>query len=102
MEAIFGLLEDGVGVLLECFFADFFATIGGEAVEDEVAFGGVREEVAIDLIGLEEGFFFGLAFLPHGEPDVGIDDVRSRNCCLHIGRGGDVGCVELFEKFGRR
>ena len=43
MEAVFGLLEDGVGVQFQHFLADFLAAIGGQAVEDNVARSGVRE-----------------------------------------------------------
>ena len=35
VEAVFGLLEDGVGVLLENLLGDFLAAVGGEAVQDD-------------------------------------------------------------------
>jgi hypothetical protein len=77
VEAVFGLLEDGVGVEFEDFGADFLAAVGGEAVEDDVVGCGVGEEGGVDFEAGEFGFFFGLAFLAHGEPDVGVDDVGS-------------------------
>lgn len=75
VEAVFCLLEDGVGVALEDFFGDFFLAVGRKAVEDDVPFGCVGEELGVDLVVAEESFFFSLAFLSHGEPDVGVNDV---------------------------
>ncbi len=39
VEAVFGFLEDGVGVEFEDLLGDFLAAVGGEAVEDDVAGG---------------------------------------------------------------
>ena len=102
MEAVFGLLEDDVGVLLEDFFGDFLFAVGGEAVEDDVVVGRSFEEGAIHLVGTEEGFLFGLSFLSHGEPDVGVDDVGSGDGGLDIGGGGDVGGGQFFKERGGR
>jgi hypothetical protein len=45
VEAVFGLLEDRVGVKFEDFAADFLAAIGGQAVEHDVARSRVCERI---------------------------------------------------------
>ena len=40
MKPVFGLLEDGVGVLFEYLLGDLLAAVGGEAVEDDVVLVG--------------------------------------------------------------
>ena len=102
VEAVFGLLEDDVGVLLEHFFRDFLFAVGGEAVEDDVFVGRSGEEFAIYLVGAEKSFLLGLSFLSHGEPDVGVNDVGTRDCGLHIGGGGDIGGGEFFHELSGR
>jgi len=102
MEAILGLLEDGIGMQLEDALGDFFLAVGGEAMKDDVVFMRVGEESFVDLIVTKEGFFFGLAFLAHGEPDVGVDDVGAFGGFSGVTGEGDVRGVEaLHEVCGR-
>lgn len=102
VEAVFGLLEDGVGVEFEDFFGDFFLTVGGEAVEDDVAVGGVREEFLIDLVSPEKVFLFFLVFLAHRKPDISVDDMGSFGGFDRVGGEGDLGGVETLHEVGGR
>ena len=43
MEAILGVVENRVGVVFENLFADFFAPLGGQAMEHDVTRRSVRE-----------------------------------------------------------
>ncbi len=102
VEAVFGLLENGVGVGFEDFLADLFAAVGGQAVEDDVAFGGVFEQLRVDFEPSEFGFFFLLSLLPHREPDIGVDDVSAFDGFGWIGSDFQTVVVESVEEIGWR
>ncbi len=94
VEAVFGLVEDGLSVGFHDFVGDFFAAIGGEAVHDEGAGFGVGHEGVVDLPGAEDfDALGGLLFFAHADPDVGVDGVG----ICHSGDGivgdGEVGLV---------
>lgn len=100
MEAIFGLLKNRFGVEFESFFGDFFLAIGGQAVKDEVLWVSVGEEGLVDLVVGKEGFFLGLVFLSHREPDIGVDNASAGGGFVWIGGESYIWGVEVFEKFG--
>ena len=102
VKPVFCLLEDGVGMLFKNIFGDLLAAVGGQAVKDDVPGGGLPEKLRVDLVGTEGRFLFGLAFLAHGKPDIGVDDVGTCDGMLWIGRDSDVGATEFGEEFGRR
>ena len=76
MEAVFGLIEDLIGVRFENFIRDFFTAVCGEAMEDDsvglcyVEYGIInREGSKVDFTFLDFGF------LTHTVPNVCIDNV---------------------------
>ena len=101
MEAVFGLLENRIGVEFEDFLADFFAAVGWQAVEHDVVLGGVGEQIGIHLEAGELEFFFLLILLAHREPDIGVDDMSAVDRDLRIIADRDIWRVELREKFRR-
>ena len=85
METILSLLEDGIRVTLEDFSRDLFATVGGQAVEDMSLGRGCCNDAVIDLItGKLGGPVLGLFFLPHADPDIGVEDVGAESSLLGI------------------
>jgi len=102
VQAVFGLLENGVGVGFEDFLADFFSPVSGQAVENHVVFGRLLEQLGIDLEPREFGFFFFLSLLPHGQPDIGVDDVGAFDGLRGIGSDFQSVVVESFEEIGWR
>jgi hypothetical protein len=45
MQSVLSLLENGIRMSLENFFADLFAAISRQAVEHDVVWGGVFEQI---------------------------------------------------------
>ena len=65
--------------------------------------GAVGEQFGIDLVVTKKRFFFILTFLPHGKPDVGVDDVGIPGGRRGIGGQGDVGSIKSVHEFlGRK
>ena len=86
VEAVFGLVEDGLGVGLEGFFVDFFAAVGGEAVHDEGTGSCEFHDGVVDLVALQDAEALGgFGFFAHGDPNVGVEEV-----------GGGGGGFEVF------
>ena len=50
MEAVFGLLEDGIGMALENLCGDLLASVSGEAMEDVGALSCCCDDAVIDLV----------------------------------------------------
>src|SRR5205809_838652 len=76
VEAILGLVEDHRLRAVEHGVRDLLAAMGGEAVHDERARAGERDDALVHLIGAESaaaGLRLGL--LAHARPHVGVDDV---------------------------
>ena len=102
MEAVFGLLENRIGVEFEDFLADFFAAVGWQAVEHDVVLGGIGEQIGIHLEAGEFEFLFLLILLAHREPDVGVDHMSAADGDLRIIADRDIRRIELREKLRRR
>ncbi len=100
VEAVFGLLENRVGVEFENFFADFLAAVGWQAMEHNVIAGGVGKQLGIHLEAGELEFFFLLILLAHREPDIGVDRMGAAYRDLRIIADRYIGRIELSEKFG--
>ena len=72
VEAVFGLLEDAVGMGLEDLLGDLAAAVGGQAVQDERAGFGAGEEGAVELVGREVGLPLLLLALLAMETQVSV------------------------------
>ena len=88
MEAVLGLLEDGSGMALEDLCCDLLATIGGQAMKDMGTRSCCCNHAVIDLVGTElGGAIFGLLFLTHADPNIGVEDVSA--ACSLLGTLGN-------------
>ena len=102
VEAVFGLVEDGLGVGFEDVAGDFFAAVGGEAVHDEGGAAGGVEGRLVDLVAGELGETEGgFVFFAHADPHVGVEDIGTRAGGEDIGRDADMATGTLQEFGGR-
>ena len=90
MEAVFGLLENRVGVRFERLIGDFLAAVGRQAMHHERA--GLRDlhEFVIDAVTSKlRDAISGFILLAHAHPHVGVEHVGARGGVLKAGRHRD-------------
>ncbi len=77
MQAVLGLLEDQAARAVQERIGDLLPAMGGQAVHDHRIGRREGEEPVVDLVALERlQPPLPIAFLPHADPGVGVDDVR--------------------------
>ena len=102
METILGLVPDGRALAVEDLGGDLLPRMGGQAVQDDRAVIGRRQQVGVDSKGGEVcAATFRLGLVPHADPDVGVDRIGAGDGVAGV--VGQLGAVALLELVaGRR
>jgi len=79
VQAVLGLVPDGGALAVEHLDGDLLSRVGGEAVQDDGAVLGSREQIGVDPEGGQIGATaIRRLLVAHADPDVGVDRVGGR------------------------
>ena len=91
VHAVFGLGEHDTLGSIDDVIGDFESAFCGEVVHEDGGGGCEGHEAFVYLVVCEGGFAaFGVFFLSHAGPDVGVDDVGSADSQFGIGGAADL------------
>src|SRR6516165_10865768 len=91
MQSVFGLVENGPGMLLEGLFGYLFSPVWRQTVQHQGSGGGTGHKVFVYLKRFKLPETFGaFVFKPHAYPNVGIENVRP------VSAGNGIICDDDF------